>query len=91
MAIINYLYLENIEVNSIAYLALGYLIGYFVNSIGSLLEGIYYKTIKGTEFNKNSINNLLFFLYFLNCITILPPLPPLQKFYLLLAAFWLSI
>ena len=47
MAIINYLYLDNIEVDSIAYLALGYLIGYFVNSIGSLLEGIYYKTIKG--------------------------------------------
>ena len=47
IALVNYLFLGNVEINSIAYLALGYVVGYFINAIGSLLEFIYYKTIGG--------------------------------------------
>lgn len=47
VAIFNYLFFENIEIDGVVYLALGYLAGYFINAIGSLLEGFYYKTIKG--------------------------------------------
>lgn len=47
VAVINYLFLGNIEIDSIAYLSLGYLAGYFINAIGSLLEDIYYFTIGG--------------------------------------------
>lgn len=49
---INYLFLENIEIDSVVYLALGYLAGYFINAIGSLLECFYYKTINGMPSDK---------------------------------------
>ena len=49
---INILFLNNIEIDSIAYLALGYLAGYFINAIGSLMEFIYYKTIGGMPSDK---------------------------------------
>lgn len=45
--IVNNIFLNNIEINEVAYLAIGYLIGYFINAIGSRLEGILYKTIGG--------------------------------------------
>lgn len=45
--IVNNIFLNNIEINEVAYLAIGYLIGYFINAIGSRLEGILYKTIDG--------------------------------------------
>lgn len=47
VATINYLFIGNIEIDGVVYLALGYLAGYFINAIGSLLEGFYYKTING--------------------------------------------
>jgi hypothetical protein len=47
VTVVNCLFLGNIEIDSIAYLALGYLAGYFINAIGSLIEFIYYKTIGG--------------------------------------------
>lgn len=47
VSVVNYLFLENIQIDAVAYLALGYLVGYFINAIGSLLEDLYYKTIKG--------------------------------------------
>lgn len=47
VTVVNFLFLGNIEIDSIAYLALGYLAGYFINAIGSLMEFIYYKTIGG--------------------------------------------
>ena len=47
VTVVNYLFLGNIEIDSIAYLALGYLTGYFINAIGSLVEFVYYKTICG--------------------------------------------
>lgn len=47
IALVNYFFLGNIEINSIAYLSLGYLVGYFINAIGSLLDFIYFKTIGG--------------------------------------------
>lgn len=49
---VNYLFLGNIEIDSIAYLALGYLAGYFINAIGSLMACIYYKTIGGRPSDK---------------------------------------
>lgn len=52
VASINYLFLENIEIDGIVYLALGYLAGYFINAIGCLLEGFYYKTINGMPSDK---------------------------------------
>ncbi len=52
VAAINYLFLENIEIDGVVYLALGYLAGYFINAIGSLLEGFYYKTINGIPSDK---------------------------------------
>lgn len=45
--IVNNIFLNNIEIDEVAYLAIGYLIGYFINAIGSRLEGILYKTIGG--------------------------------------------
>lgn len=47
IAIVNYFVLGSIEVDGVVYLALGYIVGYFINSIGSLMESIYYRTIKG--------------------------------------------
>ncbi len=52
VTVVNYLFLGNIEIDSIAYLALGYIAGYFINAIGSLIEFIYYKTICGKPSDK---------------------------------------
>ena len=52
MAVINYLFVDNIKVDGVVYLAMGYLVGYFINAIGSLLEGFYYKTINGMPSDK---------------------------------------
>ena len=52
VAALNYFFLENIEIDGVVYLALGYLAGYFINAIGSLLEGFYYKTINGMPSDK---------------------------------------
>lgn len=49
---VNYLFLGNAEIDSIAYLALGYLAGYFINAIGSLVAPIYYKSIGGRPSDK---------------------------------------
>ena len=47
IAVCNHLFFGGIEIDGIVYLALGYLVGYFINAIGSLFEGLYHKTIKG--------------------------------------------
>lgn len=47
VAVVNYIFLGNAEINGIAYLALGYFAGYFINAIGSLLEDFYNRTIGG--------------------------------------------
>lgn len=47
VAIVNYFFLGNINIDGIAYLAVGYMVGYFINAIGSLFEDIYYCTIGG--------------------------------------------
>ena len=52
VAVINYLFFDNIDVDGVVYLALGYLAGYFINAIGSLLENFYYKTINGMPSDK---------------------------------------
>lgn len=52
VAVVNYLFMGNIEVDGIAYLALGYLAGYYINAIGSALEPFYYKTIGGKPSDK---------------------------------------
>lgn len=52
VAVINYLFLDNMEVDGAVYLAFGYLAGYFVNAIGSLFESLYYKTINGMPSDK---------------------------------------
>lgn len=52
VAIINYLFFGNIEIDGVVYLALGYLVGYFINALGSLLESLYYKTINGMPSDK---------------------------------------
>lgn len=49
---VNYLFLGNMEIDSVAYLALGYLVGYFINTIGSFFESFYYKTIGGKPSDK---------------------------------------
>ena len=52
VAIINYLFFGNLEIDGVVYLALGYLVGYFINALGSLLESLYYKTINGMPSDK---------------------------------------
>lgn len=52
VAIINHLYFDDSDLGSIVYLASGYLMGYFINAIGSLLEKNYYKTINGMPSDK---------------------------------------
>lgn len=52
VTVVNYLFLENINIDSVAYLALGYLAGYFINSIGSLFESFYHWTIGGIPSDK---------------------------------------
>lgn len=52
VAIINCLFLDNMEIDGIVYIAFGYLAGYFVNAIGSLFEWVYYKVINGMPSDK---------------------------------------
>ena len=52
VVVVNYLFFENIEMNSVVYLAFGYLTGYFINAISSLFEGLYIKMIKGRPSDK---------------------------------------
>ena len=52
VAICKYLFFENIKVDSVVYVSFGYLAGYFVNAIGSLLENFFYKTIRGKPSDK---------------------------------------
>lgn len=52
VAVVHYLFMEKVDVDGVVYLALGYIAGYFINAIGSLLEGIYYKTIGGMPSDK---------------------------------------
>lgn len=50
--VVNYFYNGNQEIDGIIYFALGYVTGYFINSIGSLLEKFYYIIIGGKPANK---------------------------------------
>lgn len=52
VAVVNYLFFGNLEIEGVVYLALGYLVGYFINALGSLLESLYYKTINGMPSDK---------------------------------------
>ena len=52
VAVVNYLLLGNHDIDSVAYLAVGYIVGYFINAIGSLFEDFYYCTIGGKPSNK---------------------------------------
>jgi len=47
IAVINYVFMGNVDIDGIVYLVFGYITGYFINAIGSVLEPIYYKTIGG--------------------------------------------
>lgn len=52
VVIVNNILLGNTNLDSVSYLSLGYLTGYFINSIGSVLEVFYYKTIGGKPSDK---------------------------------------
>ena len=52
VAIVNYFLLGNIVIESVACLAVGYMVGYFINAIGSLLEDVYYRAIGGRPSDK---------------------------------------
>lgn len=52
VVVINYLYFGNMKIDGVVCLILGYLVGYFINAIGSLLESIYYITINGMPSDK---------------------------------------
>lgn len=52
VAIVNYFFLDNIDIDGVAYLAVGYMVGYFINAIGSLFEDKYYYTIGGKPSDK---------------------------------------
>lgn len=52
VAVFNFLFFKNIAIEGVAYLALGYLTGYFINALGSLFEDTYYKTIGGMPSEK---------------------------------------
>lgn len=47
IAVFKYTFLNDIDIDDIIYISIGYIVGYFINSIGSLLEYIYYKSIGG--------------------------------------------
>ena len=47
VATVNYVFWGNVDIAGVVYLALGYFIGYFINSIGSLFECLYFKMIGG--------------------------------------------
>ena len=52
VAVANCLFFGNLEIDGVVYLALGYLVGYFINALGSLFESLYYKTINGMPSDK---------------------------------------
>ena len=52
VAVANCLFFGNLEIDGVVYLALGYLVGYFINALGSLFESLYYKTINGMQSDK---------------------------------------
>lgn len=52
VAIVNYLFFENLEIISVVYVSLGVIAGYFVNAIGSSLECFFYKCIGGKPSDK---------------------------------------
>lgn len=52
VAVANCLFFGNLDIDGVVYLALGYLVGYFINALGSLFESLYYKTINGMPSDK---------------------------------------
>ena len=52
VAVVNYFFLDNVEINSVAYIPIGYFVGYFINAMGSLCEDYYYRTIGGMPSDK---------------------------------------
>lgn len=52
VAAVNHLFWDDIEIGSIVYLTAGYIAGYFVNSLGSILEDFYYWSIRGKPSDK---------------------------------------
>ena len=52
VAVINHLFMGNVDIDGIVYLVLGYITGYFINALGSVFEPIYYKTIGGKPSDK---------------------------------------
>lgn len=52
IAVANYFFLGNLNIDAVVYLALGTIAGYFINAIGSFLEDFYYLLIKGRPFDK---------------------------------------
>lgn len=52
VAVCKYLFFESFKVDSVIYVSFGYLTGYFINALGSLLEKYFYKTIRGKPSDK---------------------------------------
>ena len=52
VAVVNHVFFDNVDIDSIAYIAFGYLVGYFINAIGSSLENIYYWSIGGAPYEE---------------------------------------
>lgn len=52
VVVINDFLLGNAKLDGVAYLTLGYLAGYFINSLGSVFEVFYFKTIGGKPSDK---------------------------------------
>lgn len=52
VAVVNHVFLDNVDIDSIAYIAFGYLVGYFINAIGSSFESVYYWTIGGKPYKQ---------------------------------------
>ena len=52
VAVCKYLFFESVTVDSVVYVSFGYLTGYFINALGSLLEKYFYKTIRGKPSDK---------------------------------------
>ena len=52
VAVTKFFFMSDAEMDGIAYLALGYFTGYFINAIGSLFEKFYYITIGGKPSDK---------------------------------------
>lgn len=52
IAVANHLFWNDLEIGNVVYLTSGYIAGYFINALGSLLEKRYYKTIGGEPSDK---------------------------------------